>query len=55
MAKEVQRQNQTFYICEACGFAYHEERWAQACDEFCTQHHGCSLDITQHAVEMPEE
>lgn len=55
MPREVQSRGQTYYICEVCGFAYLEERWARACEEFCTRHHGCSLEITQHAVELPQE
>ena len=55
MTREIQRNNQAYYICEACDFAYTEEKWARDCEEFCTQHHGCSIEITQHAVKMPEE
>jgi hypothetical protein len=55
MAEVAQRNDTTYYTCGACGFAYLEERWAKACEEFCTQHHGCSIEITEHAVEMPEE
>ncbi|MDP6347722.1 MAG: hypothetical protein QGH23_09625 [Dehalococcoidia bacterium] len=28
MTREIQRNNQAYYICEACDFAYTEEKWA---------------------------
>ena len=51
MVKEVKRPDGAYYVCPECGLAYREERWARACQEFCSQHQACSLEITRHAVE----
>ncbi|HUU65279.1 MAG TPA: hypothetical protein VMW37_04150 [Dehalococcoidales bacterium] len=55
MVKEVKRNNQTVYVCEACGFAYEEKYWAEKCQDWCEQNHSCNLEITQHAVAMKTE
>lgn len=52
MVRETTKKAETFYVCEACGFAYKEKVWAEKCEEFCTKHHSCSLEITRHAVQM---
>jgi hypothetical protein len=44
--------DETYYICEACGFTYTDERWAKQCEAYCLKHQSCSLAITQHAVEI---
>ncbi|MEK7848344.1 MAG: hypothetical protein AAB270_05425 [Chloroflexota bacterium] len=54
MPRELRRSGLRYYICEVCGFAYLERAQARACEEFCTRYHGCSIDITQHAVEVPK-
>ena len=51
MVREMKKKEGTFYICEACGFTYEEETWAKKCEDFCTKHHSCSLEITSHAVQ----
>lgn len=37
------------YECSLCGFRYESESWAKQCEAWCTEHHSCNLDITQHA------
>lgn len=40
------------YFCEACGLAYEERIWAEKCEDFCSKHNACSLQITRHAVNV---
>lgn len=50
MVKEVVKNGEAVYICEACGHAYRERIWAEKCEDFCTKHHACSISITSHAI-----
>ncbi|MCL7393339.1 MAG: hypothetical protein LZ169_00700 [Thaumarchaeota archaeon] len=43
------------YFCEACGLAYEERIWAEKCEDFCSKHNACSLQITRHAVNVDLE
>jgi hypothetical protein len=38
------------YVCEKCGFVYSEKECAKKCEAWCSEHQGCNLDITQHAL-----
>jgi len=42
-------QDFTFY-CPECGLLYAEERWAEACRDFCSEHNACSIEITSRAI-----
>ena len=55
MVQKVRRGTKTYYICDVCRMAYLEEEWATACEKVCMEQHGCSLEITRHAVELSEE
>ncbi len=52
MVKELHKDNETFYICEECGFAYEQKEWAQKCQEWDEEHQTCSLEIIEHAVPL---
>jgi predicted ATP-dependent serine protease len=54
MVKELVKKGKTFYICEACGFAYEQEEWAEKCQEWCEKHNSCNLEITQHAISLED-
>jgi len=28
------------YVCEKCGMAYEDEKWAAECEAWCTEHPG---------------
>jgi hypothetical protein len=51
MVKEVRKKNESFHICEICGLMYKEKIWAEKCENFCSKHHACSLEIASHAVQ----
>ncbi len=50
MVKEVKKKGQTLYVCEECGMAYAEKKWAQKCEAYCKKYHACNLKIIGHAV-----
>ncbi len=52
MVRELRKDDSTFYVCDACGFAYREKELAQRCQSWCEEHHSCNLEITEHAVPL---
>jgi len=42
------------FQCEACGFHYQEQAWAEKCEAWCTEHQSCNMEITAHAEENKE-
>ncbi len=50
MVKQTKKGDKDLYICEECGFYYKEKEWAEKCESWCKEHHGCNLEITKHAV-----
>jgi hypothetical protein len=51
MVKETKKDGVVYNICEACGFKYKEEKYAQKCEEWCKEHNSCNMDITHHSVQ----
>ncbi len=45
------RKASGLFQCEKCGFKYASRELAKKCEEFCTKHRACSLEITKHAVD----
>jgi hypothetical protein len=41
------------YVCEECGFVYHDRETAGLCENYCRTHHACSLEITSKAAHKP--
>ena len=52
MVTELHKEGETFYVCDACGFAYKEKELAEKCQSWCEQHQSCNLEITQHAISV---
>jgi hypothetical protein len=50
MVKEITKDGNILYKCEACGFDYKEKEWAQKCQDWCSKHNSCHIEITKHAV-----
>lgn len=51
MVNKREEIDETYYVCEKCGLIYEDEKWAEQCEAWCTEHDGsCNLDIIQHAV-----
>ncbi|NHV97574.1 MAG: hypothetical protein HA494_07315 [Thaumarchaeota archaeon] len=54
MVRSIIKGHQILYECEECHLLYREKTWAERCEEFCTKHHACSLEITKHAVRLDD-
>lgn len=39
------------FQCPVCGLHYEDQQTAQQCETYCTEHNGCSLEITKLSVE----
>lgn len=42
------------YYCSVCGYGYATEALAKECEDYCTSHSSCSLQITAKAIRKPE-
>lgn len=51
MVKDMLKDEQKLYQCEACGFHYREKEWAEKCEQWCREHNSCNFEITAHAEE----
>ena len=54
MVKKADKERKTYFICEACGFAYKDMKIAKECEDYCNKHHSCPLEITKNAVKLEE-
>lgn len=54
MVKEVQKDNKVEYVCEACAYRYATRELAGQCEEWCTEHHSCNLEITAQGMPPKE-
>ncbi|MBI2580740.1 hypothetical protein HYV85_02930 [Candidatus Woesearchaeota archaeon] len=55
MVKETKKGGKAYYICGECGFAYETKELAQKCEDWCREHHSCSLEITKHAINLKQQ
>jgi hypothetical protein len=58
MIRAVTSTNETepekVYYCSVCGYGYANEALAKECEEYCTTHNSCSLQITAKAIRKPD-
>ncbi len=52
MVYMLKRNKKIYFVCEECGLTYKEREWAKKCKVFCSKYNMCSLEITQHAVQL---
>lgn len=55
MVKKIKKNEKEIFICEICGLGYEDKKIAEACQNFCSTHHVCSLEITRKAIYFPEQ
>lgn len=52
MVKEIKKDENKYYICEECDFAYKEKELAKKCEDWCKKYHSCNIEITKNAVKL---
>ena len=52
MVKEIKKENNLYYLCEACEFVYKEKELAEKCQAWCEKYKSCNIKITKHAVKL---
>ena len=52
MIIEIKNKEKTYHMCEVCGFSYKEKICAEKCEDYCTKHNACSIEITSHAIQI---
>ncbi len=50
MVREITLGNRSAFQCEICNFKYKEKALAQKCENWCKEHHSCSMEITKQAI-----
>ncbi len=55
LVKQLTVEDRTVYQCELCDMGYSDLETAERCEEYCSTHEACSLDITRHAIHKPTE
>ena len=50
MAISIDDKGKKIYKCNVCGFGYLSHELADKCENYCTKHGACSLEITKHAI-----
>jgi rubrerythrin len=50
MVTKTQKDGEEVFLCEVCGFGYLDKETAQSCQDWCSSHHSCSIEITKKAV-----
>lgn len=50
MVLEVRILDSKYYACEECGMIYGDLGTASRCEEWCSSHGSCNVNITREAV-----
>ncbi|MFQ6085953.1 MAG: hypothetical protein ACE5OY_06800 [Candidatus Bathyarchaeia archaeon] len=53
MVRKSKVNDETAYFCEECGFGYADRDTAMKCEEWCSTHKSCSIEITRRALYKP--
>ena len=51
VVKESQKDGETLFACEVCGFRYRDKATAEECQTYCETHSSCSGEITKKSIE----
>ena len=52
MVAEISDKGKKLFKCSECGFIYANKEIANKCEDFCTKHGACSLEITKQAIKV---
>jgi len=53
LVKRRRLEGRTVYLRGECGFGYEDEETAKECEEWCSFHKSCNLEIMKKAVYTP--
>ncbi len=54
MVKKTLVDDASIYKCGICGFGYKDKDMAQKCQNWCSVHKSCNLQITKNAIYFPK-
>lgn len=49
MVKEIEIEGEKYYECGVCKMDYAEREFAEKCDQWCSTHQSCNLEIIRQA------
>ncbi|MGB9613693.1 MAG: hypothetical protein ACPL4K_05945 [Candidatus Margulisiibacteriota bacterium] len=44
-------KKEEIFKCRVCGLTYREKEWADKCQEWCSTHDSCNLEVIMHSIE----
>lgn len=50
MVEEINKQGRKIYQCKICKLLYNEKKWAQMCENWCSENNTCNINITKHRI-----
>ncbi len=50
MVKELEKEGKNLFECEECRMLYKERELAKKCQDWCSKHHSCNIEIIRHAA-----
>jgi cobalamin biosynthesis protein CbiD len=50
LVEEIEQEGKKYFVCSVCKFAYDKKDTAEQCENWCTTHGACSLEITGKGV-----
>lgn len=50
MIKEIEIEGRKYYECGVCSLDCTEREWAEKCDQWCSTHQSCNLEVIKHAA-----
>lgn len=55
MVKKIEINGKEIFICEICGLGYENRKIAEECQNYCSIHKACSLEIISKAIYFPKQ
>ncbi len=53
MVREIEHEGRAVFVCKVCGFGYADASTASQCQDWCSKHSGCSVEIARKAIYRP--
>lgn len=52
MVKENTNKGKKYYQCDICELYYKEEKLAKKCEQWCSKHPSCNIEIIKNSVKI---